>query len=80
MVVDIDKINLGDMTEEDLRELDIRIHTEVDKRQQVKVDSAINSFKKAFENLLQYVDIFYDDEEDTGYYADLRDFNKFKFE
>lgn len=79
MVTDIDKINLSDMTESDLRQLEISLRYEIDRRQQAKVDSAINSFKKAFENLLQLVDIIYEEEE-TGEYADLRDFDKFKFE
>lgn len=79
MVTDIDKINLSDMTESDLRQLEISLRYEIDRRQQAKVDNAINSFKKAFENLLQFVDIIYEEEE-TGEYADLRDFDKFKFE
>lgn len=79
MVTDIDKINLSDMTESDLRQLEINLRYEIDRRQQAKVDSAINSFKKAFENLLQLVDIIYEEEE-TGEYADLRDFDKFRFE
>ncbi len=77
--MNIDKINLSDMTGEDLNELNIRINTELYKRRQEKVETAINNFKKAFENLLQFVDIIYDEEE-TGEYADLRDFDKFKFE
>lgn len=79
MITDIDKINLSDMTESDLKQLEINLHYEIDRRQQAKVDSAINNFKKAFENLLQFVDIIYEEEE-TGEYADLRDFDKFKFE
>lgn len=79
MVTDIDKINLSDMTESDLRQLEINLRYEIDRRQQAKVDSTINSFKKAFENLLQLVDIIYEEEE-TGEYADLRDFDKFRFE
>lgn len=77
--MDINNINFWDVTEEELRDLDILIQDEINKRHQAKVKIATNNFKKAFEELLQYVDIFYDDEE-TGEYADLRDFDKFKFE
>lgn len=77
--MNIDNINLCDATEEELRQLEKALHYELDRRQQAKVESAINNFKKAFENLLQYVDIIYEEEE-TGEYADLRDFDKFKFE
>lgn len=79
MVTDIDKINLGDMTESDLRDLEMRLHAEVNRRQVQKENNAINAFKKAFENLLQFVDIIYEEEE-TGEYADLRDFDHFRFE
>lgn len=79
MVTDIDKINLGDITESDLRDLEMRLHAEVNRRQVQKENNAINAFKKAFENLLQFVDIIYEEEE-TGEYADLRDFDKFRFE
>lgn len=78
--MNINDINFWDVTEEELRDLDILIHDEINKRHQAKVEIAINNFKKAFENLLQLVDIHYDDTENTGYYIDLKDFNKFKFE
>lgn len=78
-IMDIDKINLCDMTESDLKELEMRVHDEVIKREQAREKRAINNFKKAFEELLLFVDIIYEDEE-TGEFADLRDFNKFNFE
>lgn len=77
--MDINNINFWDTTEEELRNLDILIQDEINKRHQAKVKIAIDDFKKAFENLLQFVDIIYEEEE-TDEYADLRDFNKFKFE
>lgn len=75
--MNINDINFWDATEEELRNLDILIQDEINKRHQAKVKIAIDDFKKAFENLLQFTDIFY---EDDGEFADLRYFDKFKFE
>lgn len=77
--MDIDKINLCDATMEELEHLVAMLSDEIIKRKQAREKRAINNFKKAFEELLPFVDIIYENEE-TGEFADLRDFNKFKFE
>lgn len=75
--MDINNINLCNATDEELSRLETMIHTEVNKRRRIREEKAIDDFKKAFENLLQFTDIFY---EDDGEFADLRYFDKFKFE
>lgn len=75
--MDIYSINLCDVTEEELSYLETAVQAQIQKRQRAKEEKAINNFRKAFEELLQFVDIFY---EDDGEFADLRYFDKFKFE
>ena len=75
--MNFDNINLCDATEQELRHLERMVHEEVIKREKEKETRAIKNFKKAFEELLQFVDIFY---EDDGEFADLRYFDNFKFE
>lgn len=69
-----------DMTNEQLQDIINEINGELLKRQQIKEEEAINKFREAFNALLDLgLDIIYEEEE-TGEYADLRDFNKFRFE
>ena len=75
--MDIYDINLCDATEEELRYLETAVQTQLTKRKQAKVNRVINNFEKAFEELLPFVDVFYEDYGDRVY---LQDFSKFKFE